>query len=137
MSSPGKRDMTVTSDGCGTTHIALRGELDVSSAPALRARIRSALAAGDRTVVLDLSMVPFIDAVALGVLVGGWRRARDAGGDLALAAVTDPVRQVLEMTGLTQLLGAAAPAGALTLPSAGPPVPSSPPPPLGRRRRAC
>ncbi len=34
------------------------------------------MAAGDRTIVLDLSMVSFIEAVALGVEVGGPRRVR-------------------------------------------------------------
>ncbi len=118
--------MTVTSDDRGTTLVALRGEFDTSSAPAVRAQIVAALAAGDTTIVLDLSKVSFIDAVALGVLVGGWRRVRAAGGELTVAAVTSPVRQVLEMTGFTDLLSTAT----------GRPGPSSPPPPPERPRRA-
>lgn len=51
-----------------TARLVLRGELDCSSAPELRQRIRQAMAAGTTIVELDLADVSFIDAAGVGVL---------------------------------------------------------------------
>ena len=95
----------------GTTTLILVGEVDCSSAPRLRRRIGAELAAGTNTLVLDLAGVSFLDASGIGVLVGGLRRTREAGGDLVVLRASRAVERVFEVTGLSSLLAPAAAPG--------------------------
>jgi anti-sigma B factor antagonist len=88
----------------GTTPVvAVRGEIDVATAPELRNRLLEASQAGHSTVVVDLSEVSFLDSTALGVLVGSLKRLRAAGGDLPLVVTGRSVTKVLEITGLADV----------------------------------
>lgn len=84
----------------GRTVLLLAGELDVSSAPAMRRRLVEVLADGHVDLVADLSGVSFVDSSGLGILVGGVRRTRTRGGDLVLCGLEGSVRDVVELTGL-------------------------------------
>ena len=57
-------------------------------------------------VVVDLSAVEFIDSSGLGALISGLKVARQAGGDLRIAAPTRQVITVLELTNLNRVLRA-------------------------------
>jgi anti-sigma B factor antagonist len=83
--------------------LVLRGEVDVTSGPALRDALVDAIGDGGRRVVVDLEGVGFIDSAGLGVLVGGLKRARTGGGDLSLVCTGRPVLNVLEITGLMRV----------------------------------
>lgn len=78
----------------------LAGELDISSAPALREQLIGLLRPGSSQLVIDLSKVSFCDASGLAVLVGTARRARLLDGFLRLAAVSPLVGEVLQISGL-------------------------------------
>ena len=82
---------------------ALRGELGIASAPALREQLLSLLRAASH-LSIDLSAVEHADASGLAVLVGCGRRARLLGGSLRLAAPSPEVTRVLSATGLNQHL---------------------------------
>lgn len=78
-----------------------RGELDLYTGPELRRpliEITESDAAAQ--VLVDLTGVTFIDSSGLGVLIGGLRRLRAAGGTLAISGATGQVEQVLTVTGL-------------------------------------
>ena len=64
--------------------LRVTGEVDLSTAPMLRERIRELAARGAVHLIADLSQVDFIDSTGLGVLVGGLKRVREDGGSLAL-----------------------------------------------------
>jgi anti-sigma B factor antagonist len=83
--------------------LAVRGEIDVSTAPELRDRLVQINQRGTTTVVVDLSEVSFLDSTALGVLVSGLKRFRSAGGDLRLVVTGRSVSKVLEITGLHEV----------------------------------
>lgn len=83
--------------------LAVKGEIDVSTAPELRDRLVQANQKGATTVVVDLSEVTFLDSTALGVLVSGLKRFRSAGGDLRLVVTGRSVAKVLEITGLNDV----------------------------------
>ena len=54
-------------------------------------------------VVFVLSAVTFVDAAALGALVGMQRKALTAGGCVRLVAPSRPVRRLLLLTGTSRL----------------------------------
>jgi len=98
---PGNPGLDLSAQTAGDITIAeLTGELDIASASPLRERLLSLLRPGSSRLVIDLSKVSFCDASGLAVLVNTGRRARLLGGFLHLAAVSPPVGQALNVTGL-------------------------------------
>jgi anti-sigma B factor antagonist len=83
--------------------IAVAGEIDVATSPELRQAIAEVMERAHR-VTIDLSATTFIDSSGLGVLVGALKRAGELGQEsITLRGVQEPVRRVLEITGLTEL----------------------------------
>jgi anti-sigma B factor antagonist len=82
-----------------TSVISLEGELDLSTAPRLKWMLIDALEAGHRKLVVDLSLVTFIDSTALGVLVGVKRRL-DVDARLAIVCARPEVLKIFEFAGL-------------------------------------
>jgi len=78
----------------GHSVVALYGELDLLDAAAVAAALR-VVAALDRRIIVDLTGLEFIDASGVAALARGREYARDAGGDLLLAAPRGPVQRVL------------------------------------------
>jgi anti-anti-sigma factor len=63
----------------------LRGELDTRDAEDTAVAV-AALAAGGQRLIIDLETLDFIDCHAVGALLGVRATARQAGGDVLLAA---------------------------------------------------
>jgi anti-anti-sigma factor len=82
------------------------GRLNMVAAPALRKQLHDLVADGNARVVVDLSATDFIDSSGLGALISGLKVARQAGGDLRIAAPTRQVVTVLELTNLNRVLRA-------------------------------
>jgi len=99
-------EFTLTEDNLDDERhvIAVRGEIDLFTAPDLKAAIIGAIDSGKRRVVVDLTETAFLDSTALGVLIGAIKRLR-AGGDGVLTIVnTDPsIAKTFEITGLDQI----------------------------------
>jgi anti-sigma B factor antagonist len=95
--------LTSRRDRGGYVVAALRGELGIASAPALREQLLSLLRAASQ-LIIDLSAVEHADASGLAVLVGSGRRAKLLGGSLRLAALSPEVARVLSVTGIDQHL---------------------------------
>jgi anti-sigma B factor antagonist len=83
----------------GYVVIALQGELDIVDAASVM-DVLAAAAAGNPRIIVDLAALEFIDCCALGGLGRVRAQARQAGGDLLLAAPRGPVRRLLDLTGL-------------------------------------
>ena len=84
----------------GQVIVALRGVLDVAEAASVAAAL-TAVAARQRDIIIDLAGLEFIDSSGVAALVWGRRQARQAGGELLLAA---PQQQVLRVLTLTRLI---------------------------------
>jgi anti-sigma B factor antagonist len=82
--------------------VTLRGELDAVDAASAEAALAAA-AAGSPRVVVDLAGLEFIDCCGLGVLIRVRAQARQAGGDLLLAAAGEQVRRLFALTGMTSV----------------------------------
>jgi anti-sigma B factor antagonist len=88
-------DMDLGSGECGGyAVVALRGELDLIDAADVADALET-LAAREPRIIVDLAGLEFIDASGIAALVHGRTHARDAGGDVLLAAPQRLVRQVL------------------------------------------
>jgi anti-anti-sigma factor len=83
----------------GHVVVALDGELDVGDAESVMV-VLAAVVARDPRIIVDLAALEFIDCCALGGLGRVRAQARQAGGDLLLAAPHGPVRRILALTGL-------------------------------------
>jgi anti-sigma B factor antagonist len=89
----------------GTGHlVAAEGELDLYTAPALRARLDRLIADGARDLILDLTGATFVDSSALAVLVGSVRRLRSSGGRLLVVTRAPMLRRTLGVTRLDQIM---------------------------------
>ncbi|HEY5428298.1 MAG TPA: STAS domain-containing protein [Solirubrobacteraceae bacterium] len=78
--------------------LALRGELDLASAPALERELDVAWRRGVGTVLVDLSELEFLDAAGLQVLLHGHRRFRERGHELRLRRGPRAVHKLFELT---------------------------------------
>ena len=82
--------------------IAVRGELDLSTAPDLEGPLDTAVDGG-ASVLVDLAECEFIDATGIALLVRGWQRLESEGrGRLAICSPNEQVRRVLDISGLNQ-----------------------------------
>lgn len=97
----GPVDLEISSASVGAlTVVAVAGEVDVYTAPALDEVLSAAIAEGRADLVVDLSGVSFLDSTGLGVLVKALKRAREADGSLAVATESERVLKVFRITGL-------------------------------------
>jgi anti-sigma B factor antagonist len=85
----------------GIVVVSLRGEHDLTTAPALREHMEDAMGRGGG-VLVDLTNAEFIDSSIIGVVLETRRQADEEGiGFAAALEGGDPaVRRVLEVTGL-------------------------------------
>ena len=92
-----------TDDRGDLTVVSVRGEVDLYSAPGLKERVADLVSSGRSRIAIDLQGVEFMDSTGLGVLIGGLKRCKEAGGSLALVAPREPVVKVLAITGLDKV----------------------------------
>ncbi len=79
----------------------LSGALELASAPQLRAAMAACTAFDD--LFLDLSDVRFMDSAAVGVLVAGIRRVREAGGQVTVGGARRNLRRLLQAIGFDRV----------------------------------
>lgn len=89
----------------GVRVIAVRGELDLSTATDLEGPLEEAVSSRDASVLLDLSECEFIDSTGIALIVRAWQRLDlAAGGEgrgrVVICSDNDQVRRVLEITGI-------------------------------------
>jgi anti-sigma B factor antagonist len=85
----------------GQAVVALRGQLSLAESPGVASRLIAAVAASGPSVIVDLAGLDGgIGYSGLSVLLRLRKWIRRSGGDLSLAAPRQPVRHILEATGL-------------------------------------
>jgi len=83
--------------------VAVRGEIDLFTAPELKQKLTDAIEAGKSRIVVDLSDTTFLDSTALGVLIGAVKRLRSREGALVIVNVDQNIAKTFEITGLDQI----------------------------------
>lgn len=85
----------------GVRAVAVRGELDLSTAPELDRVLEEAVAA-EASILLDLSACDFIDSTGIALIVRVWQRLgkQDGRPRLVVCSVNQQVRRLLSITGV-------------------------------------
>ena len=78
------------------------GELDAFTVSQFRQSLAE-LASNPR-LLIDMSGVPFVDSAGLGALIGGIRRTRELGGDVAVACNRPTLIRLLRTTGFDRIV---------------------------------
>ncbi len=84
--------------------LALRGELDMLSAPLLAREIEAACRTAPARIVLDLGELSFTDVSGLRAILDAARSARRDGRSLAIANPLPHIVRLLELTAIDQSL---------------------------------
>ena len=92
-------DLSIRDVG-GQAVVALRGDLNLADIPGVASYLIAAVAACGPSVIVDLAGLEGIGYSGLSVLLRVRKWTRRSGGDLLLAAPRQPVRQILQATGL-------------------------------------
>jgi anti-sigma B factor antagonist len=87
--------------------VAIDGELDLATAPALADLTERLIDGGATNLILDAEKLSFCDSSGLGVLVRIANRLEPVAGRLLVARVQPIVLRVLEVTGLVGTVGLA------------------------------
>jgi anti-sigma B factor antagonist len=83
--------------------VAVRGEIDLFTAPELKQVLAESIEGGRNRIVVDLTETTFLDSTALGVLIGAVKRLRSREGALAIVNVDENIAKTFEITGLDQI----------------------------------
>jgi anti-sigma B factor antagonist len=83
--------------------VAVRGEIDLFTAPELKQKLTDAIEGGKIRIVVDLTETTFLDSTALGVLIGAVKRLRSRDGALVIVNVDQNIAKTFEITGLDQI----------------------------------
>jgi anti-sigma B factor antagonist len=84
------------------TIIAVSGELDLASSPALQEELDRA--SDSDMLVIDLRELDFMDSTGLSVLVRAHQRAEEQGRRLAMVKGPQQVQRLLSLTGVADRL---------------------------------
>lgn len=94
----------VVSRSGATTTVAVSGEIDISSAPQLRACLSACLGDGCAHIALDMMDLTFLDASGLSVVAYFAKLMESRGGRLTLKDPPPIVYKVLDIGGLATLV---------------------------------
>jgi anti-sigma B factor antagonist len=83
--------------------VAVRGDIDLFTAPELKQKLTDAIEGGKTRIVVDLTQTTFLDSTALGVLIGAVKRLRTRDGALVIINVDQNIAKTFEITGLDQI----------------------------------
>jgi anti-sigma B factor antagonist len=105
LSVPDDFNVDITTDG-GDVVVAVRGELDVLTAPFLWEQMEPALPGVTGKLVFDFAGLGFIDSMGLGVIVRAQTRLRGEAPErqIVVRHLNAHARKVFEITGLDRVL---------------------------------
>jgi len=98
-------DISISRTTAGNVPIlAVSGDVDVYSAPALKDKIGELVGSGEDTLIVDLGKVTFLDSTGISALVAGRNLAGERGVAYVVINPHDMVRRVLDVAGVLATL---------------------------------
>src|SRR4030095_12948298 len=102
----------------GIDVFALRGDIDLDSAPSLRSVFQAKINEHCPALIVDLAQVSFIDSTGLSVLIEYFRNFGRHGGAFCLCGLSDELKEIFRIVGLDRIIPMFATAGAQLFPIA-------------------
>lgn len=84
--------------------LRLSGRLNSTTALAFEEKILGRIESGERHVVIDLAQLDYISSAGLRVIVLAGKRLSAENGKMVLCSLTDRVREVFDIAGLSSIL---------------------------------
>jgi anti-sigma B factor antagonist len=84
--------------------IAVRGELDLASSPALEEQLEQLRLSDTKLLVIDLRELEFMDSTGLSIIVSAHQKLADEGRELSLVRGPPQVQRLLDLTGVAERL---------------------------------
>ena len=84
--------------------LEISGRLDAATSPNLE-KIINEIPEDTKELVFDISGVEYISSAGIRVLLGAYKKMNLNQGTMRVEKASDPVLEVFEMTGLSQMLG--------------------------------
>ncbi|WP_326616002.1 STAS domain-containing protein [Streptomyces decoyicus] len=81
--------------------VTVSGDLDGETGTSLHHQLANQIVHGRRYLVLDLRAVPFMDSSGLNIIIRASNETKRLDGSLHLAAVSDVVLRLLDLTGIS------------------------------------
>ena len=81
----------------------VKGRVDSETAPELDDALTKLLQNNKNKIVLNLQDVNFISSAGLRAMVKAYQSANKSGGDVRLAAVSEPIEVILRTVGMMQM----------------------------------
>ena len=88
----------------GIDVFALRGDIDLRSAPALRSVLQTKINEHCPALIVDLAQVSFIDSTGLSVLIEYFRDFGKHGGMLCLCGLSDELKEIFQIVRLDRTI---------------------------------
>ena len=95
--------LIVTDNTQNVAIMNVKGRVDSSTAPELDSALSSLLDGDKNKIVLNLEAVEYLSSAGLRALVRALKDAQKTGGDLRLAAVSQPIEVILRTVGMMQM----------------------------------
>ncbi|MBV9839716.1 MAG: STAS domain-containing protein [Solirubrobacterales bacterium] len=84
--------------------IAISGELDLASSPALEEQLARVSQSDAELLVMDLRQLDFMDSTGLSILVKAHQQATKAGQEFGVVRGSEQVQRLLNLTGVAERL---------------------------------
>lgn len=96
-------EITFESVADGVTVVNVNGWLDAHTFELMDQALQNMFESGHTRVIVNLANVDYISSAGAGVFIGALTTAQEHGGEIVLLAPTQPVREVFDLLGLSQI----------------------------------
>jgi stage II sporulation protein AA (anti-sigma F factor antagonist) len=85
--------------------VRLQGELDHHTSGQLREQVEAALDQHRiKHILLNLKQLTFMDSSGLGVILGRYKRIKNANGEMVVCAISPSMKRLFEMSGMFKII---------------------------------
>jgi len=97
--------MNITDHRVGNTLvITAEGRLDSQSAQDFQKKVLNCIDSGEKSILLDFSMIDYISSAGLRVILTSAKRQKEGKGKLAVCSLVDNVREVFRVSGFETIV---------------------------------
>jgi anti-sigma B factor antagonist len=86
------------------TIVFVGGEIDAYTAPKLKEELFALAEGQNRSIIVSLKDVSYLDSTGLGVFIGLFKQIETNNGELKLINLSDRLKRLFEITGLNNII---------------------------------